>query len=305
MYEERSMEIKEYKLYNSTAKGEIVLKDYVKNNVRNTDSTIKFFNKLKSNKTAEYLQAFEKRLLEVIGDFRFSVDLFDFESLNQELSILKEYPELETTIINFLCKLLELPEDLNSIEKKISLRYFNIAKGSRHLSYYRVKAIEDLFGREEATELYKEIVGYLIEEEKERNPPKNFDDPRKATRINSREYILKRYRELGVGDFTIVIYDDYKELYKFDRCITHEVLKEFNDPDIAYLSSCYQRDHPSSNEGHTIIMRKTQTLHHKSFCDELYWNNVVHTNAEQPSLEFVEKLGKEDPNKLIQKYGSK
>ena len=296
------MEIKECKFYNSNAKREIVFKDYVRNNIKNTDSGIKFFNKLNSDKTTGYLQAFEKRLVKVIDDFKFNVDLFDFESLNQELSILNEYPELEAIISNFLCKLLELPKDLNSIEEKISLRYYNIAKGLRHLNYYRVKAIEDIFGKEEATRLYKEIVGYLIEEEKKLNPPKIFDDPKKATRIGSRERILKQYREFGVGDFTIVIYDDYKELYKFDRCITHEVLKEFNDPDIAYLSSCYYRDHPNSNEGHTIIMRKTQTLHHKSFCDELYWNNVVHPNAEQPSLKFVEKLGNEDPNKLIQEY---
>ncbi|MGC9778022.1 MAG: hypothetical protein HZR80_02130 [Candidatus Heimdallarchaeota archaeon] len=49
-------------------------------------------------------------------------------------------------------------------------------------------------------------------------------------------------------------------------------------------------------------MRRTQTLHHGDFCDELYWNNVVHPNAEQPSLEFTKKLGKEDPHKLVEEY---
>jgi len=43
-------------------------------------------------------------------------------------------------------------------------------------------------------------------------------------------------------------------------------------------------------------MRRTQTLHHGDFCDDLYWNNVVHPNAEQPSLEFTKKLGKEAQN---------
>lgn len=72
----------------------------------------------------------------------------------------------------------------------------------------------------------------------------------------------------------------------------HEVLKDFNDPDIAYLCSCYLRDSPSNNEGYIVHMRKTQTLHHAKFCDEFYWNNYVHPDAEQPSLEFVENMGK-------------
>jgi hypothetical protein len=43
-------------------------------------------------------------------------------------------------------------------------------------------------------------------------------------------------------------------------------------------------------------MRRTQTLHHAPFCDELYWNNYVHPNTEHPSLEFIEKIGKNKEN---------
>ncbi|NHK32818.1 MAG: hypothetical protein FK730_15820 [Asgard group archaeon] len=298
------MKIETCKFYNSEAKRKITLNEYIKSNLEQTDLVIRYFNKLKPDKLAKYLQAFEKRLSNVISDFRFDINLFDIQSINQELSILNNYPKLEKVISNFICKSLELPDDLNSTDEEISLRYFNIRKASLHLSYYRVKTIEDVLGKEEAVTLYKDIVKYLIKEEKERNPPEIPEDPRKVTRIQSRERIMKQYKELGVGDFTIVIFDDYKEFYKFDRCIIHEVLKDFNDPDIAYLCSCYNRDHPTSNEGHTIIMRKTQTLHHADFCDELYWNNIVHPNAEQPPLKLAEKLGKEDPNKLIKEFES-
>ncbi|MBY8994623.1 MAG: L-2-amino-thiazoline-4-carboxylic acid hydrolase [Candidatus Heimdallarchaeota archaeon] len=299
------MKIETCRFFNAEAKSKINLIEFLKSNFEQTDSVIKYFNKLKPNKLGKYLQGFQKRLKDEIRDFQCDIDLINFQTIEQNLTILNKYPELEKTISAFIWKLLELPEGLNTTEKEIEIRYFNVRKASSHLSYYRVKAIEDIFGKEEANQLYKKIVGYLIEEQKEQNPPEIHDNPRKVTRINSRERIMKQYRELGVGDFTIVIYDDFKELYKFDRCIVHEVLKEFNDPDIAYLSSCYNRDHPSSNEGHTIIMRKTQTLHHSNFCDELYWNNVVHPNAEQPTIEFIEKLSKEDPNKLIQEFESK
>ncbi|NHJ31583.1 MAG: hypothetical protein FK732_01855 [Asgard group archaeon] len=298
------MKIESCKFYNADAKSKINLYNYLKRNFEQTDLVLKYFNKLRPDKLHNYLLAFEKRLNEVIKEFTFKTELFDVKSIEQELTILNKYPELEKAINNFMFKILKLPTSINSLTEEIKIRYFDIRRAGSHLSYYRVKAIEDVFGKEEASQLYKEIVGYLINEQKEQNPPEIPDNPRNVTRIDSRERIMKQYRELGVGDFTIVIYDDYKELYKFDRCIIHEVLKEFNDPDIAYLSSCYNRDHPSSNEGHTIIMRKTQTLHHSNYCDELYWNNIVHPNAEQPTIEFLEKLGKEDPNKLIQEYES-
>lgn len=296
------MKIESCRFFNAEARSKINLSEYMKTNLEQTDSIIKHFSKLRPDKLDKYLQAFQKRLSDVIRDSRFNTGLSDLESIGQNLTILNKYPELEKVIGNFILELLELPEGLDSAEEEIEIRYFNIRKASGYLSYYRVKAIEDIFGKDEATKLYKEIIKYLIEEQKEHNPPEIPEDPRKETRTASRERVTKQYRELGVGDFTIAIFDDYKELYKFDKCVVHEVLKDLKDPDIAFLSSCYSRDHPSYNEGQIIHMRRTQTLHHGDFCDELYWNDVVHPNAEQPSLEFVKKLGKEDPNKLIEEY---
>lgn len=296
------MRIESCKFFNAEAKSKINLSEYIRRNLEQTESVIKYFNKLRPDKLDEYLKAFEKRLSYVAKDPRLDISMLNFESIGQNLAILDKYPELEKAIGNFICELLELPEGLSSAEKEIEIPCLNIRKASSHLSYYRVKAIEDLLGKDEATKLYKEIVKYLIQERKEQNPPEIPEDPRKVTRIDSRERVLKQYRELGVGDFTIAIFDDYKELYKFDKCIAHEVLKGFEDPDIAYLSSCYISGHPDNNEGETIHVRRTQTLHHGDFCDELYWNDVVHPNAEQPSPEFVRKLGKEDPEKLIKEY---
>jgi hypothetical protein len=83
-------------------------------------------------------------------------------------------------------------------------------------------------------------------------------------------------------------------LYRFDSCLTHEVLKDLNDPDWAYLSSCYNTDHPGFNTVAIPCLRRTQTLHHADFCDELYWIPDVHTDPEQPTLEFTRKLGLEE-----------
>ncbi|MFX0096014.1 MAG: hypothetical protein ACFFBD_30020, partial [Candidatus Hodarchaeota archaeon] len=103
---------------------------------------------------------------------------------------------------------------------------------------------------------------------------------------------------IGLGDFTAAILDDNMILYRFDSCLTHEALKDLNDPDFAYLCSCYKGDVEGFNYKNHYL-RRTQTLHHGDFCDELYWNPHVHSDPKQPPLEFTRKLGKENPAKLM------
>ena len=291
------MKITTHNFYNKKSRQEVDLNEFIKKCFGKTDSVIKYFKKLKPNKLDEYLSMLQDRLKGELKGFQYNISIFDFDLIEKNLTLLHNYPDLEEAIINFICGILELPEDFDNQEEKYELLYFNIMKVGRHLSYYRVKAIEDLLGKEECTKLYKQIVEYLIKETKEQESRDQPADPLTLTRTNSRNFILKNYKRLGVGNFTLGIYDDFKEIYRFDKCITHEVLKEFNDPDIAYLSSCYRRDSPSNNECHIIHMRKTQTLHHAKFCDEFYWNNYVYPDAEQPDLKFVENMGKDEISK--------
>lgn len=287
------MKIESYNFYNTEAKNKIDLNEFMKKCFKSTDSVIKYFEKLNASKLDEYLLAFQDRLKSDFKESQYNIRIFNLEQIKQNLTILHKYPEIEEAMINFVCKLLDLPRDLETTEEEIELLYFNIRKAEGYLSYYRVKAIEDLLGKEDSTKLYKQIVELLIKEMKEKDTREKPKDPMTVTRIDSRELILKQYEKLGVANFTLGIYDDYKEIYRFDKCIVHEVLKIFNDPDIAYLSSCYLRDSPSNNEGYIVHMRKTQTLHHNNFCDEFYWNNYVHPNAEQPSLDFTKDIGKD------------
>jgi len=287
------MKVTTYNFFNKEAKSEIKLNEFIKKCFEQTDSVIKFFKELKESKLDKYLLAFQIRLKSDFKESQYNFSIFNLDEIEKNLTLLHNYPEIEEAMINFICKLLELPEDLGTSKEEFNLLYFNIRKAEGYLSYYRVKAIEDLLGKEECTKVYKQIVENLIKEMKEQDTSEKPEDPMKITRIESREFVLEHYSKLGVANFTLGIYDDYKEIYRFDKCIVHEVLKVFNDPDIAYLSSCYLRDSPSNNEGYIIHMRKTQTLHHTDFCDEFYWNNYVHPNAEQPSLDFTKNMGKD------------
>ncbi|NHJ03464.1 MAG: hypothetical protein EAX90_01460 [Candidatus Heimdallarchaeota archaeon] len=296
------MKIQSYNFFNPEAKSKIDLTDFLMKRFEQTDSVIKYFNILRSNMLGDYLLAFQTRLADVIKESQFNIDKLNLTVMEQNLTLLQEYRELEEVIIHFVVRILDLPHDLDALNDEIEVLYFNTRKASLHLSYFIVKAFEDILGKEEGSAVYKQIIGLQIKEAHESDTSEKPLDPTKVTRHNSREFILKHYNDFGVANFTLVIFDDYKEFYKFDRCVVHEVLKDFNDPDLTYLCSCYPRDHPNNNDGCIVHLRRTQTLHHGDFCDELYWNNFIHPNAKQPSLEFAERLGKENPAKLINEY---
>jgi hypothetical protein len=151
------------------------------------------------------------------------------------------------------------------------------------MGYHRVKALAELL--EDGVEVYKEMVSRKLIDDREK-----LDDMR--TPLETMPSAIKSWTEIGLGDFTVAVLDDHRILYRFDSCLVPEALKDFNDPDIAYLCSCYTGDSPEWNIGRRRYMRRTQTLHHAPFCDEFYWDVEAYPDPEQPKIEFTKKLGK-------------
>ncbi|NHJ05428.1 MAG: hypothetical protein EAX90_11425 [Candidatus Heimdallarchaeota archaeon] len=155
----------------------------------------------------------------------------------------------------------------------------------RRISYHSVKAFAELLGKEEGIKLYTKIITRMIEDASKRNPQKSD--------ISTSDYCkraIKSWCDYGMADFSYIELDEHKTIFRFDSCFAHEVLKDFNDPDIAYYASCYVADLPAFNEGKIIKLRRTQTLHHSDFCDELYWDSRYHDNPEHPTKDFLEKM---------------
>ena len=282
------MQTESYKCFNIKAKGKINLTGFIKEEIEEASSIFNFLGILKPEIMSEYLSSFKERMNEVVGNYQINFTSLHVDDIVQNLAYIYGDLDLQSLIIRFICKNLEITNFPNQSE--VDLLYYNQSKARFKISYHRVKTLEDLMGKEEATQLYKEVVTHSILEMKKKSKKELPIDPREVTRNESRKNYIELSRKRGFGDFTIGIFDDYKEIYRFDRCVVHEVLKNFNDPDIAYLSSCYRHENPEWNKGEIIHLRRTQTLHHSEFCDELYWNNEIHPNTEQPSLEFTEKL---------------
>jgi hypothetical protein len=286
------MKKESYQCFSFTKKGKINPSNAIKERMERTDLVLSSFQQLKPEDLEKYTIALKSKLDEIVAEYKFDVSAFDWETLREGKEVLPNFPELEQTVFQWVCKTLKLPSSYHPDQGEIELLYFDDIKSRERLSYHRVKTFADLYGKEEGIEIYKQIVPGVIKALKAKYMPPKPPNPETINILDSNKGAIDSWCKIGLVDFAFHIYDDFRIIYRFDNCLTPEAVKDFNDPDIAYLATCYIGDNPEWNKDKIIHMRRTQTLHHAKFCDEMYWNNYVHPDPEQTSLEFTEKIGK-------------
>jgi hypothetical protein len=284
---------KSYQCFSFTKKGDINPSNAIKERMERTALVLKSLKQLKPDDMDLYVNKLKDKLEEINGDYKFNEDAFNWEFLREGNEALFQFPELEKSVFHWICKTLKLPETYHSDQGAIELVYFDDIKSKERLSYHRVKTFVDIYGKEEGTEIYKQVLQGVIKDLKSKYMPPKPPNPETINILDSNKGAIDSWCRIGLADFAFHIYNDFKIIYRFDNCLTPEAVKDFNNPDIAYLATCYIGDNPEWNKDKIIHMRRTQTLHHAKFCDEMYWNNYVHPDAEQPTLDFIEKIGKE------------
>jgi hypothetical protein len=284
----KKMEEKYYKCYKADAIVEFNPADRMRNAVKRTDDIIKYIVELRNGVAPDYVEALIKRMLKEVNGYTVDTKSVSLNKIKKDLTQLKQGDLLTNLVIRYMAMKLEIPKDSKIPSKKAEFTNFNQAMAHEGMNYYRVKAFEDVLGKKEGIKLYTDVLKLIVKEMRSKEEPNEKDT------VKSRgERAVNWWCKSGVGDFTFKIYDENKIIYRFDKCVTHEVLKHHNDPDIAYIASCFIGDIDEWNEGEFIHLKRTQTLHHADFCDELYWDTRAHDNPEIPSLDFTRKIGKD------------
>ncbi len=286
------MKIENYKCFSLTYKEKFTPEEFIKGRLERVDYVLKIFKTIKPEDLNIYVSNLNNKFSEIVGNYEFNINAFNWDSIREDLTVLPIFPDFEKLVFLYACKTINLPENYLNNQGEIEVPYFDLRKAGERISYYLVRTLVDTYGKEDGTEIYKQIAPNLIREYRSKVQSEKPEDPKSVTILDSNKKSIESWCRVGLADFASCIIDDYKVVYRFDSCLTPEALKEFNDPDIAYLSSCYLADIPEFNKGRTIHLRRTQTLHHAKFCDEFYWNNDVYPDAEQPALDFTENIGK-------------
>lgn len=282
------MEMKNHKCYNPKAETEVDPIPWIQGQLGSMNSVIKYLTKFKPEFVEGYIQHLVKRVKNAIDSIEKKNGYYDFE-IKESFEFLDKYPDLRKLIQKFLLAHVNpMKKSPNNPEKYLAYGY-NHSMAFRRISYHRVKTFAELLGKEEGIKLYTKILTQMIEEASKKHPEK--DD---ITNKKYCEKAIKSWCDYGMADFASCELDEHMTVFRFDSCFAHEVLKDFNDPDIAYYASCYGADLPAFNEGRIIKVRRSQTLYHADFCDELYWDARVHKDPKMPSLEFTSKIGKKE-----------
>ncbi|MHA1961425.1 MAG: hypothetical protein ACW99U_14480 [Candidatus Thorarchaeota archaeon] len=289
------MEIESHSAWNPDAPMKFKVAERLNEAFSRTDSAIGHLCEIRPQIASKYIEALERRLRGAIKHYTIDPNSRHIEDIVKKLTHLKKYPELSELVFHFVCNRLKLDEHALSNEE-IEVSSYSHAMAHERLNYHIGKSLADLLGDESAIAIWKQMVGLRLRDQKVEFEERMKEREGKGEKHpNAREGIAQavaRWTETGLGDFTIATIDDHKVLCRFDKCVTHEVLRGLDDPDWAYLTSCYIGDAPEFNSFGTRLLRRTQTLHHGAFCDELYWDIEFYTDPEQPSLEYTRKLGK-------------
>jgi hypothetical protein len=287
------MQVKVYNVFNPNARVELDLGKDIQQALTSTDRGLMHIKDIMPEITTRYVSALKRRLVDATHGPGVDAASFGLDEMSAELEHLRDDGELQNLVLQFVCQQLDLPEGFQLGPDKVEVASLNYFRSFRRPAYHRAKSCADVLGDEQGVRLWKEIVARVLRDAKikhERDKQERIaqvqDEP---TFVEMRERSIKAWTETGMGDFTLAILDDDKILYRFDSCLTHEALKDLDDPDWAYLCSCYISDAPGFNFSNRYL-RRTQTLHHGDFCDELYWDPRVHHEPEQPSLEFTRSI---------------
>lgn len=281
------MKEKYYKCFNADTIVEFNPVDRINDHIRRTDSMLTFLKEVRNEIFPSYIEAFGKRLAYEVGNYNINSTKLITE-IKKELKYLKTNEELTKLVVRFMALKMDIPNG-SIIESKISkFKILNWTKAFEGLSYFRVKSFTDILGKEEGIDLYTKVLGLYVNE---MNKAKKISENQTVKSRNERA--INSWCKQGIADFTFTFIDDNQVLYRFDKCITPEALKEYNDPDIAYIASCYMADIKEWNEGDIIHLSRSQTLHHADFCDELYYDTRVHKKPpKHPALEFTKNISK-------------
>ncbi len=293
----RKMEIKSYKCYNTKAEIEFNPNTWIQDQLGNMNSVIKYLTEFKPEFVVDYVQHLIKRIKNAIDSIEKKDGYYDLPAIKEKFEFLDKYPNLRILTQEFLLAHMNPMKKSPTDSKKFIVYGLNQSMAFRRISYHSVKSFSEMIGKEEGIKLYTKILTRIIEDANKKNPQKSDISVTKR-----RKNAIKSWCEIGMADFTCCVLDEHKIIFRFNNYFAHEALKDFNDPDIAYYASCYGADIPAFNKGRIIHIRRTQTLHHADFCDEMYWDSRVHNNPKQPSLDFTRKLGKRMKLEVI-KFG--
>jgi hypothetical protein len=266
-----------YSNYNPKATREISVRDYLFRNLERLDEMLEFLNIQNMDLVEEFSVRMIDSLSRMVNDEDKTGFFAEYQEVLEGHNSLSEKEALGSLALRFMLEQL----NLSVIEEgKARPLFVDAEKGDNIIPYTALTHLVDLVGREQGIDLWKEFVEFRAK----KAPPRELESF-KAMREG-----MARMNESGGFAFTVHDFDENIFVGRFDKCVVYDSLKDVDDQELAYYTTCYTGMTIGNRRDWCVRMRRTQTLFSADYCDELYWNREVYDEPEQPPLEFTKKM---------------
>ncbi len=210
-----------------------------------------------------------------------SESTFDFEYESQHLS---KYPELEEITKQVTLGMLNYTKYENDLQgESLKILSEDYIKSYVPTNNRTITALVEVIGRDAALTLYKEYVDYRT------------DIMKKPT--TSKYESLEQFYKLmiseggsgpqgGVG----AILEGGMVVFRVDRCMWHELQKEYGDMEIAYVTACHYDFYAATLWNENFELTRTKTCMQGGYCDFCWHDKRYDKEMKHPPDEFWKNL---------------
>ncbi|MFX1507499.1 MAG: hypothetical protein ACFFDC_15555 [Promethearchaeota archaeon] len=276
------MEVQRLYCYNPDKTRSLNVQSFVETSLLLLDRLLVYLADHKSDILDEYITRLEMRYKSVATSSFDITDTLDLSNISTEMKILMNFPNLWRACADFILTMLDVPQDYTWEPQELDLLTENVTRASYHHFYYRAKILTDLMDRDEALQLVKEFIDYAME---------TYVQVPKYEDLNSmyEENIRESY-ENESADWIAVPVSGGRYISRGDRCGPYVVLKEFNDPELAYIVACYGDYDLIKKRNENFVLTRTHTQMNGPYCDTCIHDTRIVDKIDHPPKEVFDNL---------------
>lgn len=229
------------------------------------------------------VKIFARQLEKLLGELPdLGIDLFTVDAFSGDCSSLGEYRALARAVILKRLSLAGINRCPERTEK-IRLTARQYLRGVFVVNYFIVKALAEVMGKAAAIALFEDFTDLQT---------KTYNLPH-LEKVADLLAAKSPPGEVFAGghDFVEFELNDGQAGCKVTKCKWHEVLKEFNDPDLEYAVICHYDFEAARRHNPNFKLTREGTLAQgRSCCDFIWHDTRVEKNPTHPSRDFWDNV---------------
>ncbi|MHA1905273.1 MAG: L-2-amino-thiazoline-4-carboxylic acid hydrolase [Candidatus Thorarchaeota archaeon] len=205
-----------------------------------------------------------------------------YVSNTEELKILGEHPQLVESCIDYVLSLLNLPAHFSWDSPEIESTLLKQRKASIIPAFQRIKQFAETTNARWTKEFLQSYSEYFV---KMYRPVKTQQD---LTKVFESDVEVTKTSKSTIGTYFLM--DEGRYAFRTDKCIGHEVLSEFNEPELAYFTICAGDYEIVRKTNENFVLTRSNTLMDGPYCDGIVHDTRIVDKVEHMPDDFFRKL---------------